>query len=310
MLAACSVVRRGISNPQVAAELLTAVRRFFNKRCGFKSLKVGADSHGHAASASAPSSSSSSPSAFDEIKLELCDRPSLTALCRESGSFHFDRCPLGCTINSVQMQQWQHTSAGEVATPRSGLSLPPIAPSGSARHTTREHVPQRAAVKVTTTTTTTQSDATQRGEHTTLSKTYEVRGIAALVGLPRLQLGAVLAHELCHAFMHLLRFPRLPPVVAEGVCELWASLWLAAVADGTEEQGQGAAEASARLLQLRRNADPVYGDGLRQATACYEDFVQSRGVTGGGGAAAELLPEFMKLVREKRRWWKKAGPPS
>lgn len=58
----------------------------------------------------------------------------------------------------------------------------------------REHVPEKAAVKVTT----------HGGEHS-VATTFEVRGVAALVDMPRLQLGAVLAHELCHAFMHLLR---------------------------------------------------------------------------------------------------------
>ena len=83
-------------------------------------------------------------------------------------------------------------------------------------------------------------------------------------------------------------FPRLPPVVAEGLCELWASLWLA------EQPGD---EATARLGRLRRNADPVYGAGLRAATACWEDFVAAAG--GGGGG----LTDFMRLVRRKRCWW-------
>lgn len=104
--------------------------------------------------------------------------------------------------------------------------------------------------------------------------------------------------------MHLLRFPRLPPVVTEGLCELWASLWLQAVADGSEKIGQvsgASAEASARLLQMQRNLDPVYGEGLKQATACYKNFVQSLGDSGSDGNAT--LPAFMKLVREERCWW-------
>eukprot|EP01043_Picozoa_sp_COSAG02_P026001 COSAG02_NODE_1482_length_12387_cov_6.381348_10_plen_176_part_00 len=149
-------------------------------------------------------------------------------------------------------------------------------------------------------------------KHTTeqvmVSKTFEVKGIAALVSLPRLQLGAVLAHELCHAFMHLLRFPRLPPTVEEGLCELWASLWLQAIADGSQQHARSSdesivraaeAEARSRLLQMRHNSDPVYGDGLRNAMACYEDFVAKHG-DGVSGS----LPEFMKFVRQRRTWWK------
>ena len=85
-----------------------------------------------------------------------------------------------------------------------------------------------------------------------VSKTFEVRGIAALVSLPRLQLGAVLAHELCHAFMHLLRFPRLPPTVEEGVCELWANLWLQAVADGSEQQTNCDDDSIVRTSEVER----------------------------------------------------------
>jgi hypothetical protein len=127
-----------------------------------------------------------------------------------------------------------------------------------------------------------------RPQQTTVAtaKVFEVRGVAALVAMPRLQLGAVLAHELCHAFMHLLRFPRLPALVAEGVCELWAWLWLA------EQSG---AEAAARLERLVRNPDVVYGDGLRAAVACWSGF-------GGGG-----LTDFMRLVRQRRCWWAGGG---
>ena len=205
-------------------------------------------------------------------QMRLAVLQALSALCQESGSFHHDRCPLGVTVSSVQMEQW-HAHGPDA--PGSPFSLPPIAG--------RQAVPQRAAVKV------------QRasGERSMVSKTFEVRGIAALVDLPRLQLGAVLAHELCHAFMHLFRFPRLPPVVTEGVCELWAWLWLSASA-----AAEGGEEAAARLRLLERNADPVYGAGLRQAKACFDEFMAA---PGDGGP--RTLPEFMKLVRRKRRWW-------
>lgn len=83
---------------------------------------------------------------FDEIEVQLCDRPSLSALCRESGSFHLDRCPLGCTINSVQMQKW-HQPEGVSGAASESLSLPPI--HRAAKPTTCEPVPQRAAVWVT-----------------------------------------------------------------------------------------------------------------------------------------------------------------
>ena len=42
----------------------------------------------------------------------------------------------------------------------------------------------------------------------------------------------------------------------------------------------------------------MYGAGLRQAKACFDEFMAA---PGDGGP--RTLPEFMKLVRRKRRWW-------
>lgn len=181
--------RRAVWSQQVAEELFTEVRHFFNTHLGFKSLAVGAARGGRENQQRTFDSMSSSRSAFDEIRVQLCDRPGLTALCRESGSFHLDRCPLGCTLNSVMLQKW-HASEGSSSATET-LVLPPIAPSGSKRQTIREHVPQRAAVRITTTT------ALAATQHETFSKTFEVRGIAALNALPKVQLGAVLAHVSC-----------------------------------------------------------------------------------------------------------------
>ena len=50
--------------------------------------------------------------------------------------------------------------------------------------------------------------------------------IATLNGLPPRHLSFILAHELCHAFMHLHRFPHMEDAVVEGVCELWGHMYL------------------------------------------------------------------------------------
>ena len=254
-----SCASTAVANPQLAAELLVQIRAFFSERYGLKSLQQSSGGAGGGQSA-----------AFGELKVQLCDRSSMSALCRESGSFHHDRCPLGVTLSSISQQKWRATSSAEPT-------------SASTSSVTRQHVPNKAAVNVTSTGNT--RAATTSAAHQMVSQTFEVRGIAALISMPRLQLGAVLAHELCHAFMHLFQFPSLPPLVAEGICELWSSLWLEATATA------GDPEATARLQLLERNRDPVYGDGLRQAKACWTEFKASH-------KSQAQLPDFMKMVKK------------
>ena len=42
----------------------------------------------------------------------------------------------------------------------------------------------------------------------------------------RLLTGSILAHEVMHAWLRLSGYPRLPPMVEEGLCQLMATLWL------------------------------------------------------------------------------------
>lgn len=53
-----------------------------------------------------------------------------------------------------------------------------------------------------------------------------VTAILVLNGLPRLHTGAILAHELMHAFLHTQAISGLPPQVEEGLCQLLAYLWI------------------------------------------------------------------------------------
>ena len=38
--------------------------------------------------------------------------------------------------------------------------------------------------------------------------------------------GSIIAHEVMHAWLRLSGYPRLPPNVEEGLCQLMAMLWL------------------------------------------------------------------------------------
>ena len=44
--------------------------------------------------------------------------------------------------------------------------------------------------------------------------------------MSRLLTGSILAHEVMHAWLRLSGYPRLPPMVEEGLCQLMATLWL------------------------------------------------------------------------------------
>lgn len=58
-------------------------------------------------------------------------------------------------------------------------------------------------------------------------KHRHVSAILVLNCLPRLHIGATLAHELMHAWLHMAAtYSRLPLQVEEGLCELLAYLWI------------------------------------------------------------------------------------
>ena len=54
----------------------------------------------------------------------------------------------------------------------------------------------------------------------------EITAIMVLCGLPWLLTGSIIAHEAMHAWLRLSGYPRLPPLVEEGMCQLMAMLWL------------------------------------------------------------------------------------
>ena len=107
-----------------------------------------------------------------------------------------------------------------------------------------------------------------------LSRSVAIEAIAVRELLPRLLMGRVLAHELCHAHLRLNGATRLTPVVEEGTCELWSLLFLEH-ALGAEQQSGGGEEGDLQFAAFladatRTNTSPVYGGGVRAALASYQ----------------------------------------
>ena len=84
----------------------------------------------------------------------------------------------------------------------------------------------------------------------------EIAAILMLHGLPAESFAATYAHELGHVWLFQQHFPELPLQVEEGICELFAHLWL------INNPGPW----SDYLIHLKeRSTDPVYGEGYRIA---------------------------------------------
>lgn len=84
-----------------------------------------------------------------------------------------------------------------------------------------------------------------------------LKGIMALRGMSRTAMGAVLAHEYGHCYMFMRRFPSLPMRTEEGMCELFAWLWLGG--------WSGSKEHARRRQLIEERKDAIYGDGFRLA---------------------------------------------
>ncbi len=79
--------------------------------------------------------------------------------------------------------------------------------------------------------------------------------IRLLQGRPRLMQGAVIAHELGHAWIFQKGCYNLPTDLEEGFCEFCSYLWLSSIQDP---------RAAYRLEQISLNPDPIYGGGFRK----------------------------------------------
>ena len=86
----------------------------------------------------------------------------------------------------------------------------------------------------------------------------DVLGIEIARGLPDINFGLTLAHEIGHAWLVQNDATNLEPALAEGVCELFAAAWL---------KRRGTLVALALRDSLATNPDPVYGGGYRMVRA-------------------------------------------
>ncbi|CAI9091578.1 OLC1v1026644C1 [Oldenlandia corymbosa var. corymbosa] len=132
-----------------------------------------------------------------------------------------------------------------------------------------------------------------------LTRRCEVTAILVLYGLPRLLTGAILAHELMHAWLRLKGFRNLNPEVEEGICQVLSQLWLesevmpnvpsssmASTSSSSSSTSTGWSSSSKKggkshvesklgeffMHQIANDASPAYGGGFRAANAAVKKY--------------------------------------
>ncbi|KAI5670584.1 hypothetical protein M9H77_10948 [Catharanthus roseus] len=126
-----------------------------------------------------------------------------------------------------------------------------------------------------------------------LIRKCEVTAILVLYGLPRLLTGAILAHELMHAWLRLRGFRNLNPEVEEGICQVLANLWLesevmpsTSIASSSSSSSSSWSSSSKKgakspvenklgeffMHQIAHDASPAYGGGFRAANAAVKKY--------------------------------------
>ncbi|XP_009615648.1 protein DA1-related 2-like [Nicotiana tomentosiformis] len=127
-----------------------------------------------------------------------------------------------------------------------------------------------------------------------LTRKCEVTAILVLYGLPRLLTGAILAHELMHAWLRLKGFRNLSPEVEEGICQVLSQMWLESeVMPGSRNMPSTSTASSSStwsyskkggksgvenklgeffMHQIAHDASPAYGAGFRAANAAVNKY--------------------------------------
>lgn len=132
-----------------------------------------------------------------------------------------------------------------------------------------------------------------------LQRRCEVTAILVLYGLPRLLTGAILAHELMHAWLRLRGFRNLNPEVEEGICQVLAHLWLESEVmpefgnmpststassssssssyswSSSKKGGKSHVESKLGkffMHQIAHDASPAYGGGFRAANTAVKKY--------------------------------------
>jgi hypothetical protein len=135
-----------------------------------------------------------------------------------------------------------------------------------------EHDPRRSPMRSTRSVAAT---ALARPDVSDVRESRRIEDVLLLRGMSRTATGATLAHEFGHCYLFARAFPALPLKTEEGVCELFAWLWLGgglSVPAATRATLNGADEAqnARRRARMERRQDPVYGDGFRDAKKALE----------------------------------------
>ncbi|XP_047321498.1 protein DA1-related 2-like isoform X2 [Impatiens glandulifera] len=118
-----------------------------------------------------------------------------------------------------------------------------------------------------------------------LTRRCEVTAILVLYGLPRLLTGAILAHELMHAWLRLKGFRNLSPEVEEGICQILSYMWLesevmttSSSSSSSSSSKKGARSNTENKIgqffkhQIEHETSPTYGGGFRAARAAVNKY--------------------------------------
>ncbi|WJX64068.1 Protein DA1-related 2 [Trifolium repens] len=129
-----------------------------------------------------------------------------------------------------------------------------------------------------------------------LTRKCEVTAILVLYGLPRLLTGAILAHELMHAWLRLKGYRNLNPEVEEGICQVLSFMWLesevmptnsncmpstSTVASSSSSSSSSKKGAQSHVenklgeffkYQIFNDSSPAYGGGFRAANEAVNKY--------------------------------------
>ncbi|CAL0308934.1 unnamed protein product [Lupinus luteus] len=128
-----------------------------------------------------------------------------------------------------------------------------------------------------------------------LTRKCEVTAILVLYGLPRLLTGAILAHELMHAWLRLKGYRNLNLEVEEGICQVLSYMWLEAEVMPRQPSYRSMPSTSAAssssssskkgersqvenklgaffIHQIANDSSPAYGGGFRAANEAVNKY--------------------------------------
>ncbi|KAL6571606.1 hypothetical protein OROHE_003249 [Orobanche hederae] len=116
---------------------------------------------------------------------------------------------------------------------------------------------------------------------------YVVVAIRVLYGLPRLQMGAILANELMHAWLNLNGYKNISLELQEGLCQVLSHMWLESQVLLLPEMTNMPSTRSSPspwsssfenklhkciMYYIAHNKSPIYGGGYRDAMRAVKKY--------------------------------------